>query len=258
MDKSLVVLPDVAHCKVAAQNIGDWSQAFTSQSYVGQVSSGVTNQIFVLGLILQVEVESPAAHSVRESIQDMQASPNNDSNANDEASGDKVAVTSGGDGGKRQRAPCGARFARMLRCVEQSGSAAACSRQVDAFLSCERAVFNAARRAYPKIASPHPPFRATAVRVSDPKAPSPPPPRETLAERMARDAEWLWALGGRAIIKQGNACASLAESLVEEGAAKRLWERCGGIILHGAASVKLVAARLPSRITEEWERRRGL
>jgi hypothetical protein len=41
---------------------------------------------------------------------------------------------------------CGARFARMLRCVEVRGSSAACGVEVDAFLACERAVFHAAAR----------------------------------------------------------------------------------------------------------------
>jgi hypothetical protein len=41
---------------------------------------------------------------------------------------------------------CGARFAHMLRCVETRGSAAACAAEVDAFLACERAVFQAASR----------------------------------------------------------------------------------------------------------------
>lgn len=42
---------------------------------------------------------------------------------------------------------CGRRFSAMLRCVEDNGSAVACTDKINNFLACERAVFNAAAAA---------------------------------------------------------------------------------------------------------------
>jgi hypothetical protein len=173
-----------------------------------------------------------------------------------------------GDGdaarGGNQRTPCGVRFARMLRCVEQSGSAAACARHVDSFLACERAVFNAVRRAHPQVSSAHlvahPPLHPTAGTRSHVDRTLPPPlqpPSGSVRERLGRDAEWMWALGGRAVAKQSEACTRLTHSCTEEGAAKRLIQRCGGLVSQGTSSVKLVAERLSFRVMEEWKRRSG-
>eukprot|EP00171_Calliarthron_tuberculosum_P001254 IDg1254t1 len=115
------------------------------------------------------------------------------------------------------RAMCGRRFRRMLRCVERTGSSAACTEHINDFLACERAVFTAALHAKP----PKAPKRALpAPQVSSAQ----PVPTEEAGEARGADAALADAAAfvSRAVAKQTEACSWLVDMATKQQTRERL------------------------------------
>lgn len=140
--------------------------------------------------------------------------------------------------------PCGIRFAQMLRCVEVSGSSAACTREIDAFLTCERAVFQALKRGGGAASVPSENIRSPRLPPHAPsRARAPDPPRDepiTFRDRANAAYEAVSHAAGR----QATACRKLTDMCVQEGMANKLKQRCTGIVEEGFTAVSLVSRAL--------------
>lgn len=117
-------------------------------------------------------------------------------------------------GGSRADAVCGNKFRAMLRCVERSGAAAACTDKVNDFLACERHVFQQAMRKSSKQPSPASAPAPPASRA--PPAQHKPHPRAAQiddAEDKGPTSFFTHPLQSlqRVVKKQAAACVSLAE-----------------------------------------------
>lgn len=168
----------------------------------------------------------------------------------------------------RGTASCGACFAKMLRCVEKTGSSVACTPEVERFLACERAVFLAAiqrqSQDHTLSSSQHPLNRHSTPIVRKKFSPSQSSSDAnssvedsslrdlrasrdsdvSLGTRVSREMTSLFQELQRAATTQMNACKRLKETCTTNNLASQLLARCTGIIVEGSNSVCVVAGAM--------------
>lgn len=133
--------------------------------------------------------------------------------------------------GKESALVCGRRFRRMLRCVEQNSSSAACTDRINEFLSCERAVFLAALAARSKNSDENINENAAPRKVAPRPRHLPPSIRHEIqpfdglhrndsqSARSSADSGWVFdevrSTCWKAVSKQGDACSKLVQTALK-------------------------------------------
>lgn len=132
------------------------------------------------------------------------------------AGGDGRDSDENNNNNNNNRMACGRRFRRMLRCVERTGSSAACTDRINEFLACERAVFMAALHT-----KAPPPRREPANTANTANTANPQRLMETpTPDVMLADAG---SFVKRAVIKQGDACVKLSETIGNPETRQRMY-----------------------------------
>lgn len=138
-----------------------------------------------------------------------------------------------------------------MRCVEKTGSSAACGGKVDDFLACERRVFMLVARAARErqVADSSAWDASSPIRQVQVARAPPPPPLDAEGP-----LESVVALTRRAVEKERVACGKIVEMVLQDGMAIKMVQKALDVFVEGGVVVGVVWGGVGRKVREWWER----